>query len=90
MRFYDYRTKQERRIPAKHAEILAKLGKGEIVTGAKPQAPKAKEPEKDEKDALIEQLAEHGIERDRRYGVASLKAELEEARGYNTRDMKAD
>lgn len=91
MRFYDYRTKKERRIPADHARILAKLGKGEIVTGEKPKEPQKEEVnEPDEKDQIIAELAEYGIERDRRYGVRSLQAELEDAKGYNTRDMKAD
>lgn len=81
---------RKKRVSRRDASILQSLGKARIVSESEP-APTPKEPDTDQKDALIEQLASLGIERDRRYGVKKLQAELDEARGgYKTRDMKAE
>lgn len=41
-------------------------------------APESKEPEGDEKDAIIAKLAENGITRDRRTSLANLQSLLDE------------
>lgn len=73
----------------KHAEnvvIKAWLAAGVISIGATatkitlpPVVTKGEEGEEDEKDALITMLAQHGIRKDRRSSVESLREALEQA-----------
>ena len=67
----------------KHRVVAIWLRSGKLIAGASKEAKSAQPSEHDEdaqKDALIEQLAEFGIEKTRRTSLESLQKQLEEAK----------
>lgn len=88
------KTGRKKSVSARDARILIALGQArpanepEQKEQSKPKTKTTTEP--DEKDLLIAELEALGITRDRRFGIETLRAELKEAKGYKTREMKPE